>query len=128
MTVAEQTVSINTLIREARTLRDEKDVLNRQLKEVNKQQKVIDGRILHYLTDEDLDKISAEGCTAIRSKKEIANVTDWDAFYEYVGTHNAFHLMQRRISSNAAVEMIDADEELPGVEKQTFEDLGFRRS
>jgi hypothetical protein len=50
------------------------------------------------------------------SKKEVQNVKDWDAFYQYIYENRAFYLLQRRVSSTALAEAMNIDA-VPGVEK-----------
>lgn len=119
--------SIKVLMTHARTLRDEKEVLNRNLKEINKAQAAVDAQILEYLLENDMDKCTVDGNTAVAAKKTVANVTDWDAFFGYVASKKAFHMLQRRCSSNAVVETINAVEPIPGAEVVELRDLGFRR-
>lgn len=118
---------IESLFQRARRIRDQKEELNRLLRDINDEQRDIDRLILDYLENENLDKVSIAGNTAIRSKKRVAAVSDWDAFFNYIATSKEFHFLQRRIASNAAVEAMDLNQELPGVEIQEFPDLGFRR-
>lgn len=47
--------------------------------------------------------------------KEVPQVKDWPAFYKYVKRHDAFDLLQRRLSKEA-VELRLEDGDLPGVE------------
>lgn len=121
-------VNAKTMVAEARALRDEKDELNRDLKRVNGRIKELDYALLQYLEDEGLDKASIDGNTLIKSKKTVASVGDWDQFFEYVAEHSAWHLLQRRVSNNAAIETLEAGEEIPSVEINEFNELGFRRS
>lgn len=125
--IQERVSDIEALMTTARALRDEKDQLNKQLKQVNGELKEVDYRILSYLEDQNLDKISMAGNTAIRAEKKVANVGDWDALFNYIADNRAFHLLQRRVSNNVAVEALELGETLPSVELQTFNDLGFRR-
>ena len=119
---------INELMVRARELRDEKDELNQGLKDLNKALKEIDSDIRHYLENNGLDKLSAAGSTAVLTKKKVASVGDWDAFFSYVADHQAWHLLQRRVSNNAAVESIETlGDEIPSVTVEEFSDLGFRR-
>lgn len=48
--------------------------------------------------------------------KEIPQVKDWGAFYNYVKSSGQFELMQRHLSSVAIKEHWESGEEIPGVE------------
>ena len=48
--------------------------------------------------------------------KEIPQVKDWPAFYNYVRKHGRFDLMQKRLSDGAVKDMWEAGEVVPGVE------------
>ena len=47
--------------------------------------------------------------------KEVAQVDNWDSFYAYVKKHNAFELMQKRLSLKAVDERIADGVKVPGV-------------
>lgn len=49
--------------------------------------------------------------------KPVKNVTvsDWDDVQKYVKTHDAFDILQRRISPAAAQARVDAGEDIPGL-------------
>lgn len=48
--------------------------------------------------------------------KDIPTVKDWEAFHKYVKKSGRFDLLQRRLSTEAVTEMLEAGEKLPGVE------------
>lgn len=121
-------MSIQQLMTDARKLRDEYDELNKQLKAIDKAKRAVDVKILEHLKEQGVDKLSVDGNTAIRGEQKVANVTDWDAFYDYIKKKDAFYLLQRRVSNNAAIEIIELDETLPGVEMQKLDKLGYRRA
>lgn len=82
-----------------------------------------------------LSALNEQGVTTSRSTKasvsvteqEVANVEDWEQFYQYLGKHEAFHLLQRRIASKAVIEELAAEgEAVPGVKILTIHKLGVR--
>ena len=69
----------------------------------------------------ELPKSNAAGVTGKLARVTVSNkstpqVKDWDAFNAYVKKHNAFELLQRRLSVAAVEERLEAGVNLPGVE------------
>jgi len=52
--------------------------------------------------------------------KERKQVLDWQVLYEYIATHNAFDLLQRRLNEAAVTER---EEEIPGITSYEYDDL-----
>lgn len=83
--------------------------------------------ILH-LKESGLDRVSANGFTASYSTETVANVNDWEAFYDFVRENNAFYLLQKRIASSAFREMLQVDgAPPPGTEPMEKDKLSFRK-
>lgn len=118
----------NALLVRIREIRDARDVVNKQLSALDGELKEAEKNLLDYMEEHQLDITAVKGVgTATRSKKEVANVTDWDAFGDYVIKNNAIYLLQRRVSNGSVLELM-ADSEVPGVEYKEFPALGFRRT
>lgn len=68
-----------------------------------------------------LPKSNASGIAGKVARVSVANksdyrVTDWSALYKYIKKHDAFALLQRRLSTESVTEVLEDSKELPGVE------------
>lgn len=57
----------------------------------------------------------------------VPNVHDWDAVEEYVYSHQALYLLQRRMSPPAWRELAEAGEVVPGTEPFTKRSISLRK-
>lgn len=55
----------------------------------------------------------------------VPQVTDWGKFHEYIRAHNAFYLLQRRVTATAYKEACEAGEVIPGVIPVQLQKLSF---
>ena len=62
-----------------------------------------------------------------RVEKEVNQVKDWPAFYDYVQKNGSFELMQKRLNDKAVREQIEGGEVLPGVAVEIVPTLSFRK-
>lgn len=68
------------------------------------------------------------GRVASAHVNEVASphVTDWDELYKYIHENRYYHLLHRRASSTGCMELIDAGESIPGVEKFVQRKINLR--
>lgn len=59
--------------------------------------------------------------------KSTFRVTDWDKVYAYILRNKAPELLQRRLSTQAIAERIDAGKPVPGVEDFQFKDVSLNK-
>jgi fructosamine-3-kinase len=69
-----------------------------------------------------LSKSDDTGAAGLRYRAQIKTdkkptVRDWDKFYAYIYAKKRFDLLQRRISDKAALDILDEEGKLPGVER-----------
>jgi hypothetical protein len=74
---------------------------------------------------EDFVSISSTLGTATITSTDVANVDDWDAFYAWIKETDSFHLLQRRVASNAFRELHEAGEVVPGVRAVPKKDISL---
>jgi len=100
---------------------------NSAIKELNIHIDIIEKKLLENLQSFGLDRISNHLGTVYISGQVVPNVVDWDAFYEYVGKTNSFHLLERRLTKTAFREMHENGEEIPGVDPVSFDEVRTRK-
>jgi hypothetical protein len=71
--------------------------------------------LIEQLPKDDATGIAGKVCRASVVVKSQPRVEDWDLLYAHVKKHNAFELLQRRVSSTAIEERWEHGKEVPGV-------------
>ena len=120
------TQDIETLYKLAR----QRKLMVNDLKETLKEEE----RVFNFLKHKILEALSALGldsskindvAIATRTRKTVANVKDWDAFYEWIHEQNVPELLQKRLLLSGIQEYFDRGETIPGVEDEEVFDLNF---
>ena len=104
-----------------------------QKRRVEETIKNIEDRIT-ALTDELMQRLEAEGLNQVRGTAASisvgasvsGNVTDWDAFGQFILDNGYLHLLQRRISDPAFRELQEAGRTVPGVDAFVKKRLNIR--
>ncbi len=61
------------------------------------------------------------------TQKEFISVTDWEAFYNFIHENRFYHLLQRRVSNTAALELYDHAQTVPGTERIVVDEVRVTR-
>jgi hypothetical protein len=88
-------------------------------KEVDAEQKIetfLTEYIIHNLPKTQ-DVVGGKKATVTRFKKEILQVTDWEALYKYIKRTGFWSLLQKRLGEAMAKELMEAKKDVPGVSK-----------
>ena len=101
--------------------------LNAQLTSEKEEQKVCEQDMLELMSTLGVPRIGTELANISVTQKSIPNVADWDKFYSYIKDNDAMYLLQRRIATTAANELLGQGEELPGVDIFETETISVRR-
>lgn len=81
-----------------------------------------------------IDVENARGVMGLRYQATV-KVTDkpridpakWEEFYAWVAENDRFDLLQKRLSDNAIMELIDAGEVLPGIERMKVKSVSVKK-
>jgi hypothetical protein len=98
------------------TLRQERKEIERKAEAVKEKESALERHIIESFSKTDLDGARGTVAVAGLSQATVPTVKDWDALYKYVKKHNAFDLLQKRVSATAYRERLDVKEVVPGVE------------
>ena len=120
-------MSIQILTEEYLARRDVISELNKQLTAAKEEQKLCEQEMLELLSQLGVPRIGTKSANIIVTQKKIPNVADWDKFYSYIKDNDAMYLLQRRIATTAANELLGLGEEIPGVDIFETETLSVRR-
>ena len=119
--------SFEEILRELRDLKTQKDDLNKAIKELTPQIEYLQSIAIAKLQGEGAEKVSTSFGSASISTKDYASIKDFPAFIQYVATHQAYELIQKR-ANDAPLRLIwEEAEEVPGVESFEKTTLNFRK-
>ena len=119
-------MNINELIESRAKVKDAIEVLNRELKELNKSKDDLDHQLLSQLDEQCLSRTANDKASVSINEAQVPDVQDWDALYEHITKTKDFALLQRRVSSTAYKELLKLGEAVPGVETREIRRINFR--
>ena len=120
---------LSGLITQLAETKDELKEANRIAKEKKEAHDEVEHELIEHLKEIGIDKASANGCTASYGTETVANITDWESFYDYIRENNAFYLLQKRVASSAYREQLQVEGVAPpGTEPMEKDKLSFTRS
>lgn len=107
---------LKDILSRMREIREERRRIGERDSELHEEWRALEADLLARSEKDGLDKFSAKGCgTAVVSEQILPNVVDWDAYLEWERTQDMQHVRQRRISTAAYRELVEAGIEVPGV-------------
>lgn len=125
-------ITIDKVIEHYVKLRDEKSALKAEYEEKAKAVDATMKKLESYL----LQQADAQGVTSFKTKAgtafvttvDMANVADWDAVLNFIKTHDAWDMLEKRVSKNAVRQYIDATKGIPaGINWSSRLDINVRR-
>lgn len=129
--VADDTVekeqTFGSLIDEMYAVRTKRQELEAESKKLGEQLEKMTAAIINRLDIDETTMSRGKAASATLTETVVPKVDDWDAFYKYLAENEAFHLLQRRVSSAAARETIEAGEVIDGVSTFTKRAISLRK-
>ena len=122
-----QPQSFGSMIDEMYGLRNQKQDYESKAKKIKEQMDVLEIAIINRLDIDETTMSRGKTASAILTEQQIPKVEDWDAFYQYIQENEAFHLLQRRVSTAAARETLEAGETIAGVGTFTKRAISLRK-
>lgn len=119
-------MSIGALIAHHEHLRNEKRRLNERLKELDSDLRDSESYVLDALDTAGLEHAKIDGVSVSISEQTMPNVNDWEALYEFIKEHDAFYMLQRRVSTGPYREMLQMEQPVPGVEPYVQRKVNMR--
>lgn len=83
--------------------------------------------LISRLDEQKVNRVSTDVATATITEDDVPMVVDWDAFYEYLYTNRAGHMLQRRIATAAWKELKDNGLPTPGIEPYKKREISLRK-
>lgn len=109
------------------TIRKQRLELQRHIDLLTAKESELKAHIIGSLPDEDASGVSGMVARVTITTKSVAQVKDWEKFYEFVQTTGEFDLMQKRVSDAAVKERWEAGDSVPGVEPYSFKTLSINK-
>jgi hypothetical protein len=115
------------MIAELVRIRDRKRELEAELKDLNEQWEGLKSKVLYKMEQEGSNRISSkDGGMVILSEIVVPQIVDWDAFETYVQESGNLYLLQRRVATKAYRELVEAGQEVPGIQPFVKKDINLR--
>lgn len=119
--------TLGQLIDQLYHLREELRGIQKTEAETREHYNQIERKIMQKLHESDTTASRGTTATVSLTEAEIATLVDFDQFIEYVSENQAWHLLQRRVASRAAIQEIESNEaEIPGLQLIKQQKLGLR--
>lgn len=109
-------------------LRKKKAELESAVKDVEGQIADLDSELMEALEKAGIERTATKKGTVSVSTSVVAQVTDWDALWNYIYKNKYGHLLQRRISDPAYRELLEHGKKVPGTEPFSKKRLNYRVS
>jgi hypothetical protein len=95
---ADQLIGVYRTIRAA--IDEKEDAHKKEIEALKKDLEAVSNGLLQICNEQNVDSIKTAHGTAIRTVKSQYWTTDWQAMYRFIKEHDAFHLLQQRISNS----------------------------
>ena len=97
-------------------LKVRKASIQREIDAVDDEIQDVERRIKEVMLQSDLKMASGTKAKVTLKEDLQPSVKDWAAFHEFIRTHDAFYLLQKRVAATAFRDSLAAGEVIPGVE------------
>ncbi|WP_017430826.1 gp33 family protein [Vreelandella jeotgali] len=118
--------NLGDLIAHHEQLREEKRMLNERLKALNNDIFHSESAVLEALDTAGLEHARVAGTSVSVTEQTMPNVTDWEQLYDFIKQHDAMYMLQRRVSTGPYREMLQMEQEVPGVEPYVQRKVNMR--
>lgn len=122
-----QKITTANVVKRMVEVRDERRKISARDKELIDEWRSLEMEMITRLDEQGMEKVTTAGGTASISETVLPQVTDWDAFYQYMQDEDALYLLQRRPAAAAFRELNDAGKTIPGVDPYTQRSIGLRK-
>jgi sugar phosphate isomerase/epimerase len=122
-------VTADRLVKAYIKIREARQALSKQDAELEEKQDLIQSKLLEICKETGAESLRTEFGTVTRRVSKKYWTHDWDSFYKFVKEHNAFPLLQKRISVTAMAEFLEEYPDLhpPGLNVDSSYAVSVRR-
>jgi len=118
---------LGTCIDKLYVLRAQRLVLSKEVDERKRTEAAYRTHIINKLRDVKMEGGKGSVCSASITEKVEPTPKDWPAIWAYISEHDAFDMLQKKLSGKAVKERWEAGEVVPGVDKFTKVDLSLKK-
>jgi hypothetical protein len=117
---------LGTLVDELWAEREQKRKVEETLKNIEERIAAATLELMERMESDGLSQVRGTAASISIGASVSGNVTDWDAFGQFIIENQYLHLLQRRISDPAFRELQEAGRTVPGVEAFVRKRLNIR--
>lgn len=125
-TAAPKVKTLGALIDALNAAREKKRLADEKAKVLKAEFDALELEVLERFQAEGTDGAKGKTASASISRTTVANVENWDLYYEYIRKNKYFHLLQRRPADAACRELWELGKTIPGVVPFTKTSLNLR--
>ena len=119
-------VTVGGLIDQLSTLREQRRVIAKQDEALKKNYDELEVQLIELMDAEGCTKSTGRLASAGVSTSIVFNTVDWDAFMAYLIKTKQGHLVQRRVSAPAVLELFTSKGVVPGLEPFNKRSINLR--
>ena len=120
-------VTIGSLIDGMNGLRELRREIAAQDADLKKQYDAAETQLIELLDQQNTSKGAGRTASASVSETVVFNTVDWEAFMDYLIKTKQKHLVQRRVSAPAVLELFTLKGKVPGLEPFTKRSINLRQ-
>jgi len=120
-------VTIGSLIDGMNGLRELRREIAAQDADLKKQYDAAEAQLIELLDGQNTSKGAGRTASASVSETVVFNPVDWEAFMDYLIKTKQKHLVQRRVSAPAVLELFTLKGKVPGLEPFTKRSINLRQ-
>lgn len=110
-------MKIDTIVDKYIALRDKKDAIRREYQErvaaIDAALTKVEGVLLTHFNDTGSESVRTASGTAYKASRTSATVADWDMFFDYVLSKQAWQLLEHRVAKKAVEEIKEQTGDIP---------------
>ena len=91
-------ITADRLVKAYIKIRDKREALSREDSALEEQQEMIKQELLNICKETGSDGLKTKFGTVSRRTAKNYWTSDWESFYKFIKEHDAFHLLQQRMS------------------------------
>ena len=127
--MSEQHATADKLVKIYVKIRDKKRDLEKQIRELEEQQNMIQSELLTICKETGTDGLKTSFGTVTRKLNKRYWTSDWESFYAFIKEHDALHFLHQRISNTNVEAFLEENPDLhpPGLQADTEYSILVRR-
>jgi len=112
-----ENVTADKLVKIYIKIRDKRAELTKEADALEEQQNIIQAKLLEICKEQGLESLRTEFGTVTKRVAKRYWTSDWDSFYKFMKEHDAFQLLQQRITTTNMEQFLSENPDLhpPGL-------------